>query len=135
MNELTFVLPLALLPGVATLIISTTSRYLQIQQDFHLLLEKPALYHDDFIIRRARLFHRALLGFYFCVGIFALTSLLGVTLEVMKLPSAGAVLILTGIGSLSLLYGSFNLIRESFIATEFIEEKIKAMKVSEKNND
>ena len=122
--EITFVLPLALLPGVALLIVSSAARYGQIHDEVHRLLDHADAADRSDLRRRARYFRNALVALYLCVACFALASLTGVLLEAVDLPSRPAVVALTALGCLSLLYAAAQLIRETLLSLDIIEHHL-----------
>lgn len=121
--EISFVLPLALLPGVALLIVSSAARYGQIHDEVHRLLDDADANRDD-LRRRAHYFRNALVALYLCVAFFALASLIGVLLEVLSIPSRAGVVALTSLGCLSLLYAAYQLIRETLLSLNIIEQHL-----------
>jgi threonine/homoserine/homoserine lactone efflux protein len=123
--EVTFILPLTLLPGVALLIVSTSTRYGQLHDEIHRFVQQPGQKQGQLHLRqRARHFRDALIGLYLCVSIFALTSLVGVTLEVLSLSSRWPIVILTSLGCISLFFAAYQLVRESFLSLEGLEEDL-----------
>ena len=54
--EITFVVPLALLPGVALLIVSTSARYAALHDEVHRLIDRHDTDSMADVRRRARLF-------------------------------------------------------------------------------
>jgi hypothetical protein len=124
--EVTFILPLVLLPGVALLIVSTSTRCGQLHDEIHRFLEKGGGKGETHLRQRARRFRNALVALYLCVSIFALTSLLGVILEVMGLSSRWPIVVLTGLGCGCLLYAAYQLVRESYLSLEGLEEDLTA---------
>lgn len=117
--------PLILLPGVALLIVSTSSRFSQIHTEFHHLLDHKDG-HAKILSRnlreRSRLFRDALASLYISVGLFSLGSLLGGVVNLWRPESlwfVGAVII-AGIGCV--VFASMQLVRESFLSLRVIEE-------------
>lgn len=77
MDDLGVVTPLVLLPGVALLVISTSTRYAQLHEEFHRLLvstEPTTVDLARHLLARARLFRNALIALYTSVCLFALGS-------------------------------------------------------------
>ena len=71
---------MALLPGVALLILSTSTRFAQLHQEIHHLFEEEnsdAGLIIEMLVRRARLFKKALFYLYSSVVLFSIASLLG----------------------------------------------------------
>lgn len=123
--EITFVLPLALLPGVALLIVSTSARYDRLHDEIHLLAQQDNPDALTALHRRAYFFRNALAALYLCVAIFALTGLVGVMLELSGLRLPWLVVILTGAGCLCLLYAAAQLIRETLLSLDVIKRHLK----------
>jgi hypothetical protein len=117
--------PLILLPGVALLIASTSSRFSQIHTEFHHLLE-----HQDSharivsrnLLRRSRLFRDALVSLYASVALFSLGSLLGGVVNLWRPESLWFVGGLTIIGIGCVVFASVQLIRESLLCLQIIQE-------------
>jgi uncharacterized protein DUF2721 len=124
--EVTFILPLVLLPGVALLIVSTSARYGQLHDEVH----RYADHHDDqrgsMMLKQARLFRNALVGLYLCVTIFALCAIIGVILEASSISSRGVIVALTAAGCLCLFYAASQLVREAMISLQAIEAHLDA---------
>jgi hypothetical protein len=128
--EVTFILPLLLLPGVGQIILSTTTRYGQLHEEIHRLVSMPEMAAEKHLWARSRRLRDALMGLYLCVCIFALTSLSGVTLEVLGLSSRWPIVALTSLGCLCLLYAAYQLVRESFLSLESIEGHLKQYRIA-----
>ncbi len=109
--------PLILLPGVALLIMSTSLRYNHLHEADG--LSETGRAH---LMQRARFFFHALVSLYVCVGLFSLASLLGMLTAASPDLSAWIVLPLTALGVLSLTFAAVQLVRESILAHEVIEE-------------
>lgn len=123
--EVTFILPLVLLPGVALLIVSTSTRQGQLHDEIHRFIEKNSRRGENHLRQRARRFRDALIGLYLCVSIFALTSLVGVILEVLGLSSRWPIVVLTSLGCVCLLFAAYQLVRESFLSLESLEQDLE----------
>ena len=117
--------PLILLPGVALLIGSTSSRFEQVHSEFHRLLEHPdahAKIVSRNLRRRARLFRDALVSLYSSVVFLSLGSLVGAFINLWwpnMLWFVGG-LTLLGIGCLA--FASVQLVRESLLCLNVIKE-------------
>jgi hypothetical protein len=123
--EVTFILPLILLPGVALLIVSTAARYGQLHDEVHRALDHAEAVERADLRQRARYFRDALVALYACVALFALASLSGVLFEVLDRGPRPAVIGLTSIGIMSLLYAAYALIREALLSLDIIERHLK----------
>ncbi|NDJ54313.1 MAG: DUF2721 domain-containing protein [Chloroflexi bacterium] len=124
--DISWVMPILILPGVALLIVSTSARYGQVHDEMHHIL------HDmehlpkriaSHLIRRARLFRNALVALYISVGVFALASALGAVMIAMSLEQLSATIVAAGvaIGVCHLLFAAVELIQESMLSLEVIE--------------
>lgn len=127
MTEISYILPLVLLPGVALLIVSTATRYGQLHDELHRLMDQAEVQRLAHLRQRARRFHNAISGLYLCVVLFALGSFAGLTLELLGLPPEWLVAGVTGIGCLSLLYAASQLFRESLLSLEIIEHHFSSL--------
>lgn len=108
--------PLLLLPGVALLIQSTSTRFSQIHDEFHHLLEEKddhAKIVSRMLVERALLFKRALFGLYSSVVLFSLGSFLGGLLHLVSQTALLLVGALTLSGIASVVYAAWQLVRES----------------------
>jgi hypothetical protein len=122
--------PLILLPGVALLIMSTATRFWQIHEEFHRLMEHP----DDHakivarqLVRRSTLFRDALLCLYTSVGLFSLGSLLGGFINLWAPHLLWLVGGLTLVGITSLVVAAVQLIREALICMNIIADNSSRM--------
>lgn len=117
--------PLILLPGVALLIASTSSRFSQIHTEFHHLLD-----HQDSharivsrnLLQRSRLFRDALVSLYASVALFSLGSLLGGVVNLWRPESLWFVGGLTIVGIGCVVFASVQLVRESLVCLQVIQD-------------
>lgn len=122
--------PLILLPGVGLLVMSTSVRYARIHDEVHHLFEHVDEASPKAISRlrrRARLFRDALVALYVCIGFFSLSSLLGMTAVTwfMAAEWVGGGLLVAGIAC---LFGAtVQLIRESVLSLEIVEDHLKRL--------
>jgi hypothetical protein len=127
--------PLILLPGVALLIMSTSTRLGQISAEFHHLIDHPDA-HAKIVARdlvaRSALFRNALVGLYASVALFATGSFFGGILHVWLPNFVWTVGGLTLAGILGLAYAAVELVRESLHCTRIIMEH--DLRVSEKEH-
>lgn len=125
MTEISYILPLALLPGVALLIVSTAARYGQLHDELHRSLDHPHTTQPSaHLHQRARYFHWSLGGLYLCVVLFALGSFGGLLLELLGLPPQWVVAAITGVGCVCLLLSAIALFRESLLSLTVIEQHL-----------
>ncbi len=127
MNEMNLWLtPLILLPGVALLIVSTSARFNRLHDEVHALIHhvhEASPLVEKHLMTRSRLFRDALVALYLCVAMFSLASLLGMLEALLQgMSSAWVVLGVTAVGILCLTFSAFQLIRESTLSLEIIEE-------------
>jgi len=123
-TEITWLLPLLLLPGVALLIMSTSIRYGQLHNEVHHLLDEMAemqIVVASHLRQRAKWFRNALTSLYLSVALFVIGSMLGALMDAMQLPSQTAVAIASIGGIVCLIYASIELIRESRLSLEIVE--------------
>ena len=115
--------PLILLPGVALLIGSTSSRFDQLHSEFHRLLEHPdrrARILSRNLVLRSRLFRDALASLYVSVALFSLGSLVGAFVQFFWPTSLWVIGGFTLVGIGCLVFASLQLVRESLICLDVI---------------
>jgi len=123
-----WLIPLILVPGVAMLVLSTSMRLNRLHDEVHDVLHerhRVSTAAKDHLRRRAGLFHRALVSLYVCIGLLALASLLGMLGETQRLGEQGGrvlVFSVTALGVACLCYSAQELVRESYLAKEIIDE-------------
>jgi hypothetical protein len=125
--------PLVLLPGVALLTVSTAHRFGQIQSEFHRLLAHPdshAQIVSRSLVARARLYRDALASLYASVGLFALGSLLGGVVNLWRPEALWVVGGLTIAGIAAIVFSAIQLLRESLVSLQVVEEQSKAVQES-----
>ncbi len=117
--------PLILLPGVALLIGSTSSRFAQLHAEFHRLMEHPDAHTKILsrnLLRRSRLFRDALASLYVSVGLFSLGSLVGAFVHFFWPTSLWVIGGFTLIGIGCLVFAAVQLVRESLICLDVIRD-------------
>lgn len=139
-QEITWVVPLLLLPGVGLLLMSTSVRYGQIHTEVHHLLEMEHSITSWFkwhLHNRAMLFRNALVALYIAAGQFATGGLIGAVMDVVSGPVASyiAVSIFTTIGIICLVFAIIELIRESRLSLRVIESHLDAITVDDSVGD
>ena len=105
--------PLLLIPGVGLLVLSTAARFGQLHEEFRLRQGEGNIVAVKHLCQRARLLHSALVSFYVCIAVLALSSLLGSIASrwfeaLVWIPQA-----ITFLGVIFILYSAIQLIRES----------------------
>ncbi len=73
-----WIVPFTFIPGVGMLILSTSNRYYHVKdliRDSILDEKKKKLWSFDELMKRARLFHHALVALYVAIGSFSLAAL------------------------------------------------------------
>lgn len=127
MDELFFLTPLLILPGVGLLLVSTSTRYANLHDEIHHWVSGS---HDLMVIenahllKRARFFRNALVSLYLCVLTFTLASLLGAILDFMNGSAEIVVFIFAFMGIVCLGFASIELVRESLLSMQVIEAHI-----------
>ncbi len=128
MNEIGFwATPLLLLPGVALLILSTSSRYTRLHDEVHELAHLERAIHDRIrnnLARRGRLYRDALVGLYSAVALLSLGSLAGAIGALSGPDTTWIVVTLTGISVSAILFSSWLLVIESGLSHEIIEDHL-----------
>ena len=125
--------PIILLPGVSLLTVSTAHRFGQIQSEFHRLLDHPdrqARIMARSLVVRARLYRDALAALYLSVGLFALGSLLGGVINLWRPRSLWVVGALTIAGIAAIVFAAAQLLRESLISLQVVQEQHAALEHS-----
>ena len=125
--------PLIILPGVGLLILSTAARAGQLHGLLRQLRndkQKPPPQVIEHLFIRATRFRNALTCFYVSAGLFGLTTFLHGLLEHLHVPhSLWSVLMFSFLGLLTLIWGTFELFRESLLSLEIIDEYRKHFEV------
>jgi len=123
-NSAFWITPLALLPGVALLILSTSTRFGQLHQEIHHIFEKETDDSDaimDLLLKRAILFKKSLFYLYSSVVLFAIASLLGGLNEFYDNAFYWIVFILLFLGVAAVIIASVFLLIESTQSQKIIE--------------
>lgn len=108
--------PLLLLPGVALLILSTSTRYGRLHDEFHHLeqQQRPAAAAvTENLFFRARYFRNALISLYSSVTLLSLAGLIGGFTVLWSNISYWLVVLMTCLSILGVIYASWQLILES----------------------
>lgn len=127
MEEISWIMPLLLLPGVALLLMSTSIRFGQIHDEIHHILDeehKPEVIFAARLEKRSLLFRNALVSLYISVAAFAVGSMSGAVLSMFDGPDEWAVISFACIGIAMLLFAAVELIRESVLSLKVIQKHL-----------
>ncbi len=113
--------PLLLKPGVALLILSTSTRFGQLHEELHRQLHEGTEASISHLRRRARLLHSALVNLYTSVGVLAFASLFGAALG-QAAPVVPRSLMFLGVCIVT--FASIQLIRESRLLMTVIDDDL-----------
>lgn len=136
-NEALWLMPLILLPGVALLIVSTSSRYYAVHDEIHRLMNETRQIRDAAMaheMNRAKRFRNALVSLYMSVALFSMGSLLGGLTHDWPFISKTVVAVLTVTGVTCLVYASIELIRESRHSLYVIESHFRQLEKNHLNS-
>lgn len=124
-NTELWLMPLILLPGIALLILSTSTRYSRIHDEIHHLLISSDCNQNNsgkILIKRAVLFRDSLILLYFCVVVFAVTAFFGGIMSALNVQNNIILMLLFLIGIINLIIASVFLIKEAFLSLEIIRK-------------
>ena len=121
-----WLIPLILLPGVALLILSTSTRFSRLHDEIHHQLdaEKRGQIMKD-LLMRGRLFRNALVSLYLCVMFFSAAALLGGVQIALSADTRMWTLAALVIGITFLFAASIMLFRESVLSYGVIEGHLR----------
>lgn len=119
-----WITPLALLPGVALLVMSTAIRFGQLHEELHRRVHDDVHGHGSagHLFVRARLLRNALVSLYASAALLALSGMVGGIAELWMEHAAAVVLSLAALAVGCLAYASVTLIRESLRLSQVIED-------------
>ena len=128
----TWILPFTFIPGVGMLILSTANRYYQVKNRIREALQEKseeAKAEVQRLLRRAKLFHRAITSLYLSIGCFALAALMG-NIHNNWFSQYGKLCIVMSdflilIGVLFVVYSAFQLIKESTMSLKNTQDAIQ----------
>lgn len=112
--------PILMLPGVALLILSTSIRFNRLHDELHHSIVKildPKVLED--LVRRAYLFHKALVKLYTCVALFSLSGFINIVVGRWYFADLTSC-ILIGLGITTLFGASLYLVKESRLSLNII---------------
>jgi len=124
-NSELWITPMILLPGIALLILSTSTRYSRIHDEIHHLIdfkENNQKASGKKLIQRAVLFRNSLILLYLSVVVFAVTAFIGGIMSTLNFHNNLFLILLFLIGIISLIIASIFLIREAFLSLEIIRK-------------
>ncbi len=127
-NSELWLMPLILLPGIALLILSTSSRYSRIHDELHHIGNSSGSSQKisgRILIKRAVLFRNSLILLYFCVVVFAITALCGGIMSTINVQNNILLIVLFLIGIISLIISAVLLVKEAFLSLEIIKKHEK----------
>ena len=106
------------------LIMSTSTRNNFLHQEIHHLIHDGEVKPDRMssLYRRSKFFRNALVSLYAAVGIFVLSGLLGGIWQLVEIDGYWVNAVLSFVGIISMQYAACELIRESLLSMEVIEE-------------
>ncbi len=123
-STVVWITPLLMLPGIATLVISTAARYAALYEEIHRMFhqrEESQLIEGAHLMTRAVHFRNALVAQYAGVLLMVCASLIGALFEVAQLPGGDTwVLIVLAAGVTVIAYSTVELVRESRFSLEVI---------------
>ena len=135
-DEISWLMPLLLIPGIALLIGAASTRYATFQQEVHHLLMDDMDINVDaaqHLKTRAVHFRNALVALHLSANSLAVGSIVGAVLDLTGGLSPQAVVVFfTAVGVLSLVIGTGELIRESFRSQDVLFEHLRHIGVEEK---
>ncbi len=123
-NPQIWITPLALLPGVALLILSTSTRFGQLHEEIHHFQDSEEKIPSH-LIERAKYFKDALSLLYASVVFFSLAAFFGGVSEFLFIDIIILVGILLCFGIVAVVIASFFLYKESRTAFKIIEHHIR----------
>lgn len=128
-----WITPLALLPGVGLLVMSTAARFGQLHSEVHHHLEHDTSHGmlPGRLMERATLLRNALVSLYLAVALLALASLAGGVALLWMSNVVFPVVTLTSISVLCVAYAAYTLIRESRMLLDIIHAHAGEITTSE----
>lgn len=131
MNQILWVTPLLLLPGVALLIMSTSARLTRLHDEMHHLMDHAGEARGDTAERlwtRAQLLQRALVLLYGAVGLLSTSSLVGGALALVELRGSVVVVGLTCGAVLGIVAAAVLLVLESRQLVEIFRDHYEILR-------
>jgi len=124
-NSLELLIPLTYIPGVALLIMSTSQRFINVNNTIHEFSDEECKLKTERVkqeLRRAHLFRNSLLGLYLGVAFFSLGSLVAFLVNSWGITTSTVVLeIATVIGVACVVVAVSKLALESILTFDIIK--------------
>jgi len=124
-NTLELLIPLTYIPGVALLIMSTSSRFINVNNTIHEFSAEECKIKTERVrqeLRRAHLFRNSLLGLYLSVVFFSLGSLVAFLVNSWGITTSTVVLeIATVLGVVCIVFAVSKLAAESILALDLVK--------------
>ena len=111
-----------LLPGVALLVLSTSTRFGQLLDEFHRQEGRGREHALKHLRRRGRLLRNALVSLYISVALLVVASVVGTITSRLIGSASDVAAVMTVLGVVSVAFAALQLIRESFILMSVIED-------------
>lgn len=129
MNALELLIPLTYIPGVALLIMSTSQRFINVNNAIHGFSDEECRIQTERVkqeLRRAHLFRNSLLALYLSVAFFSLGSLVAFLVNTWGITTSTTVLeIATVIGVFCIVSSVSMLAMESILSLDIIKRHAK----------
>lgn len=129
MNALELLIPLTYIPGVALLIMSTSQRFINVNNTIHEFSDEECRIQTERVkqeLRRAHLFRNSLLALYLSVAFFSLGSLVAFLVNAWGITTSTKVLeIATVIGVFCIVTSVSMLAIESILSLDIIKRHAK----------
>ena len=129
MNALELLIPLTYIPGVALLIMSTSQRFINVNNTIHGFSDEECRIQTERVkqeLRRAHLFRNSLLALYLSVAFFSLGSLVAFLTSSWGITTSTTVLeIATVLGVVCIVFSVSKLAVESILTFDIIKRHAK----------
>lgn len=126
MDNLELLIPLTYIPGVALLIVSTSSRYVHMNDLINSYSPEECRLQAEKVkqeLRRAHLYRNGLLGFYLSVVFFSLGSLVAFLVNSWGIQTSKAILEIASIAGVALIvFSCVNLSIESILTLDILKK-------------
>lgn len=138
MENLELLIPLTYIPGVALLIMSTSQRYIHLNDIINGLSPEECSLQVEKVkqeLRRAHLFRNSLLGFYLSVVFFSLGSLVAFLVNSWGIKTSKTILETASIAGVALIvFSVVNLSIESVLTLNILKNAPKCMMTTDQSN-
>ncbi len=128
-NALELLIPLTYIPGVALLIMSTSQRFINVNNAIHEFSDEECRIQTERVkqeLRRAHLFRNSLLALYLSVAFFSLGSLVAFLVNAWGITTSTTVLeIATVVGVFCIVSSVSMLAMESILSLDIIKRHAK----------